>query len=244
MVNASSSWTIPGDYFLLVDQNIYNTANPAVIGDSFEQLAENIKRCHVKFINVFVVIDNKLPDNMRHNATVNMINKWRHASSNLVPYMVHSNYDRVILLRPDIYINKRLPTKTLLEMQLEENTVYTTSEIVDKDHADWGVRPIMNDVLLMLTVNSFGRFAHELLAFYMQNYHDTQHSGYEVHTMLARFCLEKNFAVLPHLGNYFDFAILRNTSEHMFEHGSLKAEYSFKDLVDAEQEWWRNTYGQ
>lgn len=243
LVNASSSWTIPGDYYLIVDQDMYQTANTTVVGNSFEHLTDVVKQSHVKFVNVFVSIDNKLPPNMQYNSSLNMINKWMLASSNLIPYMVRSHYDKVIILRPDIYLHKQQPIRTLLEQTLAEDTVYTTSIIIDKDHDEWGVRPIMNDVLLMMTPQTFGKFAHGLMAFYIQNYNDTQVSGYEIHTMMAKFCLEQNYTVKQDLRNYFDFVILRNTSEHMFEYGSLKPEYSFKDLQAAEQEWWKNTYG-
>lgn len=243
LVNASGSWTIPGDYFLIIDQDIYQTACTDVVGNSFEYLADIVKQSHVKFVSVFVSIDNKLPPNMQHNATVNMINKWMLASSNLVPYMVRGNYDKVIILRPDIYLNKLQPIRTLLERDLDTDTIYTTSALIDKDHEEWGVRPIMNDVLLMMTPQTFGKFAHNFLSFYMQNYNDTQTLGYEIHTMMAKFCQDNNYTVKPDLSNYFDFVILRNTSEHMFEYGSLKSEYSFKDLAAAEQEWWKNTYG-
>lgn len=243
LVNASSSWTIPGDYYLIIDQNIYTTANHSVVGDSFDIIAENIRNSHVKFVDVTVVIDNKLPENMTHNSTVNMLNKWRLGYFAVFPRLVNAHYSKVILLRPDIYLHKKQPLKLLLDQTLEEDTIYTTSEIINKYHDDFGDRPIMNDVLLMSTVETLGRFSNELLPYYMEHFNDTQVNGYEVHTMLAKFVNDRKFAVKSHLSNYFDFAILRNTSEHMFEHGSLKADYSFKDLLDAEQQWWKNTYG-
>ena len=243
LVNASSSWTIPGDYYLIIDQNIYNTADQTVVGDSLEIISENIRNSHVKFVGINVVVDNKLPENMLHNPTVNMLNKWRLGYFTVLPRVVNAHHTRVLLLRPDIYLHKKQPLKLLLDMPLEEDTIYTTSEIIDKYHDDFGNRPIMNDVLLMCTVETLGRFANELLPYYMEHFNDTQVNGYEVHTMLAKFANDRKFAVRPHLSNYFDFSILRNTSEYMFEHGSLKADYSFKDLLEAEQQWWKNTYG-
>lgn len=54
LVNASSSWTIPGDYFLIVDKDIYTTASHDVVGNSFDILTDNLNNSHVKFKSVFV----------------------------------------------------------------------------------------------------------------------------------------------------------------------------------------------
>lgn len=243
LVNASSSWTIPGDYYLIVDQNTYNTADLTVVGNSFEQLADNIRQCHVKFVTVSVVIDNNLSDNIRHHTTINMINKWRQAYYAVLPYTVNRTYDKVILLRPDCYLNGKQPLKLLLDTPFEDDTVYSTTELINKHHDQWGDRLIMNDVLLMFNWTTFNRFVNELLPYYIENYNLTQQQGYEVHTMLAKFCKERNFKVTNHVANYFDFAILRNTSELMFAYGSLMPNYSFNNLLEAEQLWWKNTYG-
>lgn len=243
LVNASSSWTIPGDYYLIVNQDLHETSNPAGQGNSLDIIAENIRHSHVKFVSITICNDLLLPDNLSSNSTVSMIHKWRLAYFVVLPYMVARNYDRVVLLRPDLYLHKRLPYRQLSEQQLLPDTVYTTSEIVSKDFPDYGVRPIMNDVLLMMTVQTFDRFVNGLHSFYLENYSDTQTQGYEVHSMLARYCLQAGFTVTAELGDYFEFAVLRNNMQDMFEQGSIKPQYGFLDIRDRELLWHQETYG-
>jgi hypothetical protein len=244
LVNASSSWTIPGDYFLIVNREIYTTNTLEPQGDSLDIISENIKRCHVNFNSILFCVDNCLPENVKHHSSVNMINKWKLSYFSVLPYMITRNYTNVIVLRPDIYLHKKQPLKYLLANDLAEDTVYTTTEIISKDFPEHGARDIMNDVLLMMTFKTFDKFANGLISYYLENYNDTQVNGYEVHSMMARFCKEKGFTVKGDLSNYFDFAILRPNTKEMFEHGSIKPEYGFNDIRIKEQEWWQETYGQ
>lgn len=243
LVNASSSWSIPGDYYLIVNQDIHTTSNTESQSNSLDIIAENIRHSHVKFVSTVICNDLLLPDNLKHNATVSMIHKWRSAYFVVLPYMVTKNYDRIVLLRPDLYLHKQQPYRQLAEQQLLPDTVYTTSEIITKDYPGYGVRPIMNDVLLMMTVQTYDRFVNGLHTFYLGNYDLTQTQGYEVHSMLARYCAEAGFTVRADLSNYFDFAILRSNMSDMFQQGSIKPQYGFADIKTRELLWWQETYG-
>ena len=243
LVNASSSWTIPGDYYLIVNQDLHQTSTPDSQGNSYDIIAENISHCHVKFVSIVISNDNLLPDNFKHNATVNMIHKWRLSYFMMLPYMVSRNYDSVVLLRPDLYLHKRQPYRLLTEQQLQSDCIYTTSEIVSKDFPGYGVRQIMNDVLLMMTVQTFDKFVNGLHTFYLENYALTQTQGYEVHSMLARFCEQAGITVLADLDNYFEFAVLRSNMRDMFEQGSIKPQYGFLDIRARESLWHQETYG-
>lgn len=243
LVNASSSWSIPGDYFLIINKDTHTHGNPEPTGNSLDILQENLQTCHVKFNTVTVLHDSQLPEILKWNATVSMINKWRLSYYTMLSYSAQRNYDRVFLLRPDLYLFKKRPIHSLLNLPLEENTIYTTAEIIFQEFPVYGAREIMNDVLLMTTPNTFGNFVNELSAYYLERYEDTINNGYEVHTMMARFCREKNYIVKNTLSAYFDFVVLRPNSRNLFDCGVLRPEHSFRDLRTKEQEWWQEKYG-
>jgi hypothetical protein len=242
LVNASSSWTIPGDYFLIVDKDIYTTANDQVVGSSFDILTENLNNSHVKFKSVFVCIDNGLPAEMRAHSSINMINKWKLAYYNLLPYNIMNNYERVIILRPDIYLFARQPVRKLLEIVPQDNEIYTTQGLSKLSFGEHGDRLVMNDVLLMTTLNTLARLGNELGAYYFEHYRDSVENGYEVHSLMAKFVTERNITVKPDLQNYFEFAILRDNSADLFDQGSISQRVTFMDIKQRSEEWWKDAY--
>lgn len=242
LVNASSSWTIPGDYFLVVDENIYQTTNLTAVGNSLDIIKENLTNSHVKFNTVTICVNNQLPENMRHHPSINMVNKWKLAYYNILPFHTFNNYQKVILLRPDLYLYTKSPIKNLIEMELLDHNIYSTASI--KTEPVRNVE-IMNDVLLMFNMKTFGDFVNVFFAYYLENFIETiRENGHEIHSLLAKFVKEKNISVNEHLSYYFDFVIIRDNSRHMFENGVLRSQYSFVDLQIKQQEWWQETYGQ
>jgi hypothetical protein len=242
LVNASSSWTIPGDYFLIVDQDIYTTASDQVVGNSFDILTENIKNSHVKFKSVFVSIDNGLPDYMKAHTSINMINKWKLAYYNLLPYNIMKSYERIIILRPDIYLFPKQPVRSLLEIKPQNDEIYTTTGITKSTSDQHAERNVMNDVLLMVNLHTLGRLGNELGAYYFEQYSTTINDGYEVHSLMAKFVEERDITVKSDLHDYFEFAILRANSVDLFENGHIKQSSTFMDIKNRAEEWWRDAY--
>jgi hypothetical protein len=242
LVNASSSWTIPGDYFLIIDQDIYTTASDQVVGNSFDILSENIKNSHVKFKSVFVCIDNSLPAEMKAHSSINMINKWKLAYYNLLPYNIMKSYERIIILRPDIYLFPKQPVRTLLEIKPQDNEIYSTVGITKSSSDQHAERDVINDVLLMVSLNTLGRLGNELGAYYFENYQTTINDGYEVHSLMAKFVNERNITVKSDLHDYFEFAILRENSTDLFEHGHINQLATFMDIKQRAETWWRQAY--
>jgi hypothetical protein len=242
LVNASSSWTIPGDYFLVVDENIYQTRSLDPVSNSLDIIKENLANSHVKFNSVTVCVDNQLPDYVKHHPSINMVNKWKLAYYNLLPYNAKNNYEKVIVLRPDLYLYKKRPLAELIEMQLLDHYIYSTAPITLEPNRNV---EIMNDVLLMMTVKTFGEFANEFSSYYLACYNETtpQGGGHEIHSLLAKFVRERGITVKEYLTTYWEFVILRDNSQNMFENGVLKAQHSFFDLQTKQQEWWQETYG-
>jgi len=241
LINASSSWTIPGDYFLVVDENIYQTKNLDPVGNSLDIIRSNLENSHVKFNTVTICLNNQLPENMRHHPSVNMVNKWKLAYYNILPFHTINNYQKVILLRPDLYLHTKAPIKNLVDVELQDHFIYTTAYIFSEPRRNV---EIMNDVLLMFNMKTFGDFVNGFFAYYLEHFAETLiENGYEIHSMLAKFIRQRDISVNDILNNYFEFVILRNNSQDMFENGVLKTQYSFADLQLKAQEWWQETYG-
>jgi hypothetical protein len=243
LVNASSSWQFPHgcDYFLVVDQNIYATANLTAIGNSFDQLSANLAQCHVNFNSVTVVVDSGMSEQFKHHSSINMINKWKIAYYNLLPYSVFRRYERVIVLRPDLYLYKKKPIKDLFDIMPGDNQIYSTQLIIPDPTPSRNFN-IMNDVLFMVNTATLARLGNEFGAYYLANYADTTDHGYDIHAMMARYCTENNIQVLDTLNDYFEFAIVRDTAEDLFTNGTLRPEHSFIDIRQREQAWWQKTY--
>jgi hypothetical protein len=242
LVNASSSWTIPGDYFLIIDQDMYRTASDQVVGNSFDVLSENLNNSYIKFKSVFVCIDNGLPQEMKAHSSINMINKWKLAYYNLLPYNIMRSYDRIIILRPDIYLFPKQPLRTLLEIKPEDNVIYSTVGITKSSSTEHEERNVMNDVLLMVSLNTLGRLGNELGAYYFEKYQTTINDGYEVHSLMAKFVEERNITVKSDLHDYFEFAILRDNSADLFEAGHINQRSTFMDIKQRSEAWWREAY--
>lgn len=238
LVNASSSWQFDGDYFLIVDQDIQASQAGDVTGNSFDILKENLSNAHVKFVSTTVSIDNKMPEGFKLNSSANMIAKWRLALHQITAY-AHEGYERVIILRPDLYLRKKSPTLELDAAVLKNDVIYSTVNITPKQGK---LLPIMNDVLLICNMHTFTRFANELYWYYLENHKPLTELGYDVHAIMAKFVADRNFEVDNLLDRYFQFTILRDNSTDMFEHGVLKESFSFTDLVKRGTEWWKQKY--
>jgi len=241
LVNASGSWQFPYDcdYYLVVDQNMYNTPSHNVVGNSFDHLSLDTANCHVKFNTVTVCTQSKLPEYTQHHSSINMINKWKLAYYNILPYTTFRNYKRIIILRPDLYLYKKKPLHDLFDMVPEDNVIHSTIGITRDAIRNL---PIMNDVLLMVNLPTLAKLGNEFGAYYLKNYQETQ-DNMEIHSMMAKFLNETNIQVKETLDEYFEFAILRNTSTDLFNNGMLLPGHSFGTVREREQQWWQETYG-
>jgi hypothetical protein len=244
LINASSSWTIPGDYFLIVDEKIYTTGNMVPTGNSFDIIAETIKKSKVEFSSVFICMDSGLPDEIPdYHSSANMINKWKLAYYNILPYHQIRKYERFILLRPDLYLHRTSERLGLLDILPEDDTVYGTTKIKSKSTPPYGERDIMSDVLLMCNLQTLYRISHELSDYYIENYDDTLFNGYDVHMMMAKFMNEKSIRVLDDLDQDLQWTVLRDNCNDLFYEGLLRHGVDFKMLKDRSIHWWNQRHG-
>ena len=170
-----------------------------------------------------------------------MLNKWKLAYYNLLPYNIMKNYDRIIILRPDIYLFPRQPVRNLLNIIPQNDEIYATIGITKSDqHPE---RDVMNDVLLMVNMYTLGRMGNEMFAYFVENYQMSIAEVHDVHSLMAKFVNERNITVKPDLFNFFEFAILRDNSADLFNLGLIRRSATFMDIINRSEVWWREAYG-
>lgn len=249
MINASSSWKFPGDYFLHVDNNISSPQSKETIGYATEVIDDNIKNAAVDFVNVTIDFDNKmkflkkdLHEDMQvyHHPNILMSWRWKYAYNYLKFFSNVRNYDRVLLLRPDMWIFQKGPMELYDEMIIEPDVIYTSSSI--------GIDPIRNlpimaDTFMLCDLNTFEKLS-KFSDYFEEHYNDTIFGNiHDTHSLLARFISEQGISVSNRLGEIFDFVVLRDNTNHMFEQGKLKQGHGAWDLSKKQEEWWKEKYG-
>jgi hypothetical protein len=249
MINASSSWKFPGDYFLHVDNNICRPHSKETIGYATDIIGDNIKNSAVDFVNVTIDFDNKmkflkrdLPEDVQiyNHPNINMAWRWKYAFNYLKFFTEVRNYDRVLLLRPDMWIFQKGPLELYNDMIVEPNVIYSSARI--------GIDPVLNlpimaDTFILCDLNTFEKLS-KFCNYFIDNYNDTIFDNvHDTHTLLARFISEQGITVSSRLGEIFDFVVLRDNTNHMFEQGKLKSEYGAWDLSQKQEEWWKEKYG-
>ncbi len=235
MLNAANSWKFKGDYHLMIDRFSYFPQSHDISSDNVQELKSILDNSPIKFTSVNICLDNKLNNILRERSAMNMIWKWKCAYHNLIPYHNIQNYSKILLLRPDIWVTPH--EDFLTNFLINDNTIYTTSKLYlnEKDENDpQALRA--TDLFLLTTMDTFKRLSY-FYDFYIKNW-----KMGDVHALLARFILKNNIEVNADLRTIFDMVVLRNSSNHMFENGLLKEEYSFTDIVNSTNQWWIEKY--
>jgi hypothetical protein len=79
----------------------------------------------------------------------------------------------------------------------------------------------------------------EFFDYYLHFYNDTTNHKYDVHSLLARYLIERGITVDKLLFDYLDYIILRDNSVDMFSNGMLHCKHSVDDLRNRQHEWWK-----
>jgi hypothetical protein len=236
LVNASSSWNIPGDYHLVIDSNLYKSGSTESLGSVFTELNNNINNCFVKFTSVNVCIDNKLENKFdekyKIDPIINMIWKWKCAYHIIQPYHQIVNYDRILIIRPDLFFHNKKPIEELEKIELRDNTISAVRTL----NNELGVCQAP-DTCLLMNMQTFGI----LSTFY--DYCVTTHGlgMNDLHGDLAKFLIANNVTVDDRVWKILTFILFRrNVADHMFENGRLKKEYSIFDIWELNKKWWKD----
>jgi len=245
MTNAMGSWRFDGDYYLVTDDNVYNPHTRNIIGNVVNTLADTLHQSSIKFKSIYLLMDESIriaPEyllqdpGLQSHPVAAMAWKWRCAYNMLKQQ--GKVYDRILLLRPDLYIWYLQPESSFNDFHPAPCTIHGTQGIFHDIAQD---RPTMGDVFLLFDMQVF-----EILAgffdYFITNYTLILHQRYDLHTLLAKYIIENNLMADDTLSQYCMFAILRDNSNHMFEHSRLKPQHSFVELQQQQARWWHERY--
>ena len=218
--NAIPTWNFDGDYFLFT-QNTYQGPRST---DEEHSILPELEKYKDKF-KAIVTLDRLIDVGYDFSTTLaNQTWKWKIAYNFLEPYIQKYNYERFIIIRPDLFFHIY---GNLDEVKIEPNILHSTSAIC----TDGLGYLFANDTWLMCDKDVF-----KLLS----NFYDYIHpiiTTSNIHQHLANYLNLNNITVTPELINHGQVFPLRREFDHMFENNKLKDKYSVNDLYKAIQEW-------
>ena len=104
----------------------------------------------------------------------------------------------------------------------------------------------MSKVLVLpkgIDLNTFEKLS-KFIDYFAEHYEDVVFgTKHDTHSLLAKYVADQGITVSNRLGELFDFIVLRDNSNHMFEQGKLKPEHGAWDLSQKQEEWWKEKYG-
>jgi len=249
LVNASSSWLIDADYYLITEDKIYNPQSTTLQENTtIDVISSVIDKISVVFSSVNILLNTKMmfseqtlkshPELVYH-PTIGMAFKWKYAYQLLEIVQSTKQYNKILLIRPDLYLTHRIPIRTF------------DSQLPIPKHVH-GVGPLntdinsgylsTTDICLMVDWEMFKLLA-GFFDYYVQFYNDTIIHKYDVHSLLARYLIERGITIDDLLQRYLETVILRDNTTEMFTNGMLNIEYSVKDLRSKQYEWWEERVG-
>lgn len=245
MINASSSWLVDADYYLITENKIYTpqSTNLRPI-TSLNIINDTVDQSSVKFSAVNILNNNEMMFSKQqltrhpefaYHPTINMAFKWKYAFNILNSIQSAKQYNKILLWRPDMYIRyqkplaqfaKRLPTPKhyhrIGPMHIDPVTKY----------------PTVGDTGVMVDWEMF-KLLSEFFDYFLYYYEDALKNKFDVHSLLARYLIERAITIDGSLSEYLDYIILRDNTESMFKNGMLCPEFSFEDLRDKQYQWWK-----
>jgi hypothetical protein len=230
MVESSNTWKFDGDYFLIADEYIYKRRSIRPINHFKNQFSEIISNVNVDFSGI--LIPSRRNVNLEHiffyGIIINMLWKWKCAYYLTLPYHDINNYDKFIIIRPDIYINKSTNYEYIQNFPLNDDTIYTSSfphlENVNDRNLIW-----VNDIFLVFNRKTFQTIS-KLFDIYVENYSDDRFSN--VHLFLGEILKELKITVDGEFKNHVDFVILNdNICDKLFDDGVLKKGLTYLDII-------------
>lgn len=244
MANATSSWLIDADYYLITDDKIYSPQSIDIASVTvLDSISEMVKNSSVIFSSVNILIDDKLKfsepqlnihPELAYHPTISMAFKWKYAYNILNSIQSTKQYNKILLWRPDIYIryvkplpkfNKQLPIPNHYH-QLAPLNIQSDTNVA-----------FVSDVCVMVDWEMFKTLA-GFFDYYVHYYVNTVENLIDVHELLARYLIERGIIIDGLLGDYMDYAILRDTTTEMFTDGMIQPGFSFQDLKNKQLHWW------
>lgn len=245
IVNASSSWLIDADYYLITDNKIYNPQSTNLQQKTATNIISDVvDNTSVTFSSINILLDETLKlsvaqlkshPEFAYHPIISMAFKWKYAFHILDSVQYIKQYKKILLWRPDIYIryntsiknfNKQLPSPGYIHGIGGLGTDLDTGYLVTDDNC------------LMFDYDVF-RILAGFFDYFIQFHDDTILHKHDVHSLLARYFVERGVTIDNLLSNYIDYIILRDNTEHMFNNGMLMSNYSVEDLRTKQYDWWK-----
>ena len=230
MIESSKTWNFNGDYFLIGDEFTYKRRNVIPNGEVIHHLSDIIQKTSVEFTS-FSILSRKninVPNIYYHSTIINMLWKWKCAYYLILPYNKIINYNKFIIIRPDMYISNNTNYQYIDNFKPSKDTIYTTSfphiENINNEDLTW-----VNDLFLIFDKNTFFKIS-QLYDIYVESYNEKNYG--DIHTFLGIVFKKMNITVQGGFINYIDFVILTdNVVNNLFENYKLKNEYTYTDVV-------------
>jgi hypothetical protein len=245
---ASTSWRFKNaDYFLVVDKSIQAAQSQLIIDSAYNHLTA---AGHCEFISTTVLDDNAATDYSLLNTapehatsvSVKMAFKWTQAYKTVSILHRLKSYERVVLIRPDLFLWGDDNWPDIMEQfAAEADTVHSVAGISD----DWNLDrnyPVMGDVLLLMRIETLEKLAN-FYFYFLNNYNLIKYHRYDIHSLLPKFLREHGISVKGNLSPWLTFNVLRPNMADYFDAKGLRPEVNPAMLINKQQEWWKNKYG-
>lgn len=245
MINASSSWLIDADYYLITENKIYNPQSTDQCGETvIDTISNVIDKSSVTFSSVNILMDEELKLSVKqlrsnpefsYHPVIAMAFKWKYAYNILNSVQHTKQYNKILLWRPDIYIRYASPIKKFNKQLPAPGHIHGIGKLETDIARGYFVT---GDTCLMLDWESF-KILSGFFDYFIMFYNETILNSHDVHSLLARYLIERSVTIDDLLHSYLDYAILRDNSNSMFTNGMLNREYSFEDLRTRQNKWWK-----
>jgi hypothetical protein len=230
MRQASTTWKIPGDYFLVADKHTYVPQNSIPRGVVF---THDILDLLHRFRSV-TFTENLVNQDEFYNTAIKMAWKWKCAYSTFSLFNERYKYDKVLIIRPDLYVHNIDGN-----YDLPQPTDYNIFSLGDT-HIRSNGTPFVNDMFLCITPSVFkilsGLYDYLIIRYksiFISNFPNSP----DIHSLLFEYMLSNNITFVHTIEN-FHTTVIRETALDLFDEHGLKPGASYSDVSTAARVWW------
>lgn len=231
MPEASSSWNFDGDYFLIGDEYVYHRRGLKPRGKLIKKINKVLNKTKVDFTSITIPSRKNAISEKEHyySPIFPMLWKWKCAYNLIKPYHEVKNYDKILLIRPDIYF-RYIKKNPIDDVIVEKNTIHCMLnphiKIIKDVERLW-----MSDIFLLFDIDTFFVLS-KAYDDYVENYEFIMENGLDVHTFLGEYLKKNLINFKDGLNTYIDFMVLTDIAcKELFEDGVLKEGYRYKDIT-------------
>lgn len=231
MIEASSSWRFHGDYFLIGDENIYKRRALKPRGKLITKINKIIKKTKVDFESITIPSKKSIISENEHyyDSIFHMLWKWKCAYYLIQPYHEIKKYEKILLIRPDVYF-RYINKNQIDDLIVLKNTIHCMvgphNVIRDNIERQW-----FNDFFLFFDMETF-KIISKAYDSYCENHEFIIEVGHDIHVFFGEFLKENLIEFKDGLNKFIDFVVLNDSiCEKFFDNGILKEGYQYKDIT-------------